>query len=144
MRIFTYTRGDAESHKQLGKKLQELPEGNYVVTIKKNRPIRSLNANRYYHFMLNIIATYTGILHDDLHEAMKYKFNSKVIFFPQGGSQCIGNSTASLDTAEFASFVNKVKNYAITEIGVTIPEAKDVDYQKWMDVENEHDMAFNG
>ncbi len=143
-RIYLYKSKDAKSHKELGQKLQELPEGEYVVEIKKNRAIRSLNANKYYHAILNIAAIETGITHADLHEAMKYKFNSKVIFFPSGGSQCIGNSTANLDSGEFSGFVNRVKQYITDDLGINIPEAKDITYQRWMEIETTYAENFNG
>lgn len=143
-RIYLYKSKDAKSHKELGQKMQELPEGDYVVEIKKNRAIRSLNANKYYHAILNIIAIDTGHTHSELHEAMKLKFNCSVIFFPKGGSQVVGNSTSNLDTQEFSGFVNRVKQWAMDEFGITIPEAKDITYQRWMEIETTYEENFNG
>lgn len=144
MRILLYKAGDAQSHKELGRKLIELTEGEYVITIKKNRVIRSLNANKYYHFILNVIAVHTGHTHEELHEALKMKFNSEMIFFPKSGSQIVARSTSHLDTAQFAAYINRVKNWALNEFSIILPEAKDVDYQKWIDAENQYDLTQTG
>lgn len=144
MKVLLYTAGDAASHKELGKQLQELKPGTYVIEVKKNRAVRSLNANKYYHAILNIACMELDITHENMHEAMKYKFNSKVIFFPAGGSQCIGNSTADLDTKEFAGFVNRVKQYLTDDLGIKIPESRDMDYRTWIEINNAYDDNFPG
>ncbi len=142
-RILIYKAGDPQSHKDLGKKLQELKPGEYVVKITKNRALRSLSANRYYHFCLNIIAIETGHTHEELHEALKAKFNAKIIHFPKGGSQIIGISTSLLDSKEFSGYVNQVKNWALTEFNIVIPEAKDVNYEAWITVQNAYEENQN-
>lgn len=144
MRIFTYTQGNPESHKELGKKLAELNPGNYTIEVKKIRAVRSISANRYYHFILNIIAIETGHDHDELHEAMKMKFNSKMVFFPKGGSQAYGQSTSNLDSAEFSAYLNRVKSWALNEFGIVIPEMEDVTIQLFMESENIYEQNQNG
>lgn len=143
-RFYLYKSKDEKSHKELGKKLQELPEGDYVVEIKRNRPIRSLNANKYYHYVLNVIAINTGHTHAELHEAMKMKFNCAVIFFPKGGSQVISKTTSDLDTAEFQAYVNRVKQWAMDEFGIVIPEKQDVTYMSWTEMETLYEENFRG
>ena len=143
-RFLLYKAKDEQSHKELGAKLRDLPEGEYVIEVKKNRAVRSLKANKYYRFVLNLMAIETGISHDDMHEAMKHKFNSKVIFYPSGGTQCIGESTSSLDVAEFAGYVNRVKQYAQDDLRINIPELKDVDYRRWMEMETLYEENFRG
>jgi hypothetical protein len=142
-KILLYKAGDAESHKQFGREIQQLKPGEYVVKITRNRPIRSLNANKYYHAILNIIGIETGHTHEELHEALKLKFNAKIIHFPKGGSQVVGESTSNLDSKEFAGYVNQVKNWALNEFGIVIPEARDIDYQRWMEIENAYEENQN-
>ena len=145
MRTFIIKSGDETTLKDLGKYLRELkPGGNYIVEVKKNRAIRSLSQNRYYHAILNIIGIETGHTHEELHEAMKMKFNCAVIFFPKGGSQVISKTTADLDSAEFAGYINRVKNWALNEFGIVIPEAKDVDYARWLEIENAYEQNQQG
>lgn len=144
MKILIYTAGDAESHKVTGKALQALPPGEYFIEIKKNRAIRSLQANKYYHVVLNIIGISTGHSHDELHEICKLKFNSQLVDLPKGGSQIIGKTTSNLDTIEFAGYVNRVKQWAMDEWGIVIPESKDIDYKRWMEIENTYNENFSG
>lgn len=144
MRVLLYQAGDAESHRKLGKELSLLDSGEYVVTIKKNRAIRSLSQNKYYHAILKIIAIDTGHDHEMLHEICKKKFNGETISFPKGGMEIVGKSTSNLDTAEFTAYINRVKQWAIDEFDMVIPEAKDVDYKKWIDIENEYERSFTG
>lgn len=143
-------RSDEGKHK-LWNSLKALPEGEYIVEIKKNRPVRSLNANKYYHAVLNIICTQSGqgtgdkkFDHDQLHEILKKKFNGEVINFPKGGSEIVGKSTSDLDTKEFAVYMNRVKNWAREEFDIIIPEHGDVDHIKWMEYENDYNRTFSG
>lgn len=150
MRTFIYTSGDPQSHKEAGRKLQELPltkDGkgiDYAIVIKQNRPVRSLSSNKYYHAVLNIIAIHTGHDHDFLHDEMKRKFNSETVFFPKSGTVIKPKSTADLDTKEFGAFVNRVKLWAMDEFSIVIPEPEDVTYQRWMEIQNEYSRAFSG
>jgi len=144
MKILLYKAGDEKSHKDLGRKLQELKEGEYVVTIKKNRAIRSLSQNKYYHAILNIIGIETGHTHEELHEALKMKFNSEMIFFPKSGSQVVAKSTSDLDSGQFTAYINRVKNWALNEFSIVIPEAKDIDYQRWIEIENAYEENQHG
>ncbi len=145
MRTFIITSGDEKTYKDLGKYLRELkPGSNYIVEVKKNRAIRSMSQNKYYHAILNIIGISTGHTHEELHEAMKMKFNCKVIFFPKGGSQVVANSTANLDVMDFTGYINRVKNWALNEFDIKIPEAKDIDYARWLELENTYDQNQMG
>lgn len=144
MKHIIYNAGDAESHKRLGQQLASLPPGEYVVQIKKNRPIRSMQANKYYHVILNIIAINTGHSHDELHEICKLKFNCHMVDLPKGDSVLIGKTTTDLDSTEFAGYVNRVKQWAQDEWGIIIPEPRDIDYARWMEIENTYNENFSG
>lgn len=140
--MFIYTAGTR--NEKLNQYIKELPPGDYLVTIKKNRPIRSLSANKYYHCILNILGAHTGHTHEQLHDICKKKFNAEVINLPKSGSEIRGKSTTNLDTKEFAAYVNRVKMWAMDEFGVIIPESKDIDYARWMAIENEYEQVHSG
>lgn len=145
MRTFIIKSGDEKTYKPLGVYLRELkPGGNYIIEVKKNRAIRSMSQNKYYHAILNIIGISTGHTHEELHEAMKMKFNCKMIFFPKGGNQVVPQSTSNLDTAEFTAYINRVKRWCIDEFNIIIPEAKDIDYARWLELENTYDQNQQG
>lgn len=46
--------------------VQALPDGDYDITITKHREKRSLNANAYFHLLVNKIAEVTGQSNDDV------------------------------------------------------------------------------
>lgn len=144
MKILIYTAGDEASHKALGQELQKIPPGEYCIEVKKNRPIRSMKANKYYFAILKIIGINTGHTHEELHEIMKLKFNSEIVHFPKSGSQIIGKTTSDMDTAEFAAYLNRVKKFAIEEFNLVIPEPRDLDYVRWMEIENSYNRTFSG
>lgn len=143
-KILLYKAKDETSHRMVGKELASLPEGQYVIEIKKHRIIRSLSANRYYHFILNIISVHTGHSHEELHEALKLKFNGQLIHFPKGGSQMIGGSTANMDTAQFTAYINRVKQWALDEFSISLPEAGQVTNQHEMEAENNYEQTQSG
>lgn len=143
-KILLYRAKHETSHRMVGKALSELPEGQWVIEIKRHCIIRSLSQNRYYHFMLNIISVQTGHSHEELHEAMKLKFNGQMIHFPKGGSQMIGRSTANLETNQFTAFVNRVKQFAIDEFSIILPEAGEVTNQHLMEAENNYEQTQSG
>lgn len=144
MKQLLYIAGNADSHKELGKYLQSLPQGDYVIVIKKNRAIRSLSANRYYHLILNIIGIHTGHTHEQLHEICKLKFNPEIINTPKGGSVVVGRSTNDLDTKEFGAYVNRVKQWSRDEFSINVPEPQDLDYMKQMQIENDYEKVQSG
>jgi|SRR5690242_5489704 len=144
MTIHVYKAGDEAEHQKFGRLLRELPPGDYCITIKKNKPIRSLNANKYYHATLNIIGAESGITHERLHEICKRKFNAEIVQLPRGGAEIMGRSTADMDTKEFAAYVNQVKQWAIDEFNIVIPEPQDVTYEMWMKIQNSYTKVHEG
>lgn len=155
MRIFFYTPSNPEDHKDLGKKLRELPatrkdkNGNdvridYRVEVYEKKHVRSLKANAYYHVILNIIGIDTGHTHEQLHEICKKKFNGDIIHLPKGGMEQVGKTTTNLDTAEFTAYVNRVKQWAQDEFGIVIPDASQLDERRVAEVQNVYDQNNSG
>lgn len=145
MVLLEYTSHSPESDNKLYKTLTELKAGSYIIEIKRNRPIRSLTANKYYWAILTIIATDTGEWdREQLHEVCKRKFNGKPVSLPKGGIEMVGNSTSNLDSQEFAAYVSRVKQWAQNEWGTVIPEARDITYQLWMEIQNKYETTFQG
>jgi hypothetical protein len=143
-KYFLYDNRSEDSKRNLYNELKKLEEGEYVILVKKNRPVRSLSANKYYHAVLKIIGIETGHTHDQLHEICKRKFNAEMIALPKGGTEVYGKSTSDMDTKEFAGYVNRVKQWAQDEFNIIIPELKDLDYRKWMEIENVYDENNSG
>ncbi len=148
MRIFVIKAGDESTFKELGAYLRELgktkKDVEYAVVVKANKPIRSLQSNKYYHTIIKYIAGETGHTHEQIHEICKRKFNSEVVQFPKGGSEFVGRSTKDLNTTEFAGYVNRVVQWALDEFNIVIPKPQDVTYARWMQIENNYDKSQNG
>lgn len=163
MKPFIYTPGDKACHKKLGRELEQLPKdkGDYIITVKRNRPIRSLSANRYYHAIINIIAIDTGHTHEQLHDYCKQHFApmESIVFELKNMSEqqiadlvarklnppeTVIRSTKDMNSTEFATYINKIKMWAAERLGILIPEAKDIDYKKWLEIETEYEKVTSG
>ena len=80
---------------------------------------RSTDANAYYWgVVLALISESTGHSADDLH----YEFR-RMLLSDGDGPIRVGKSTATLDSAQFARYVDQVIAFAATELGITIPPA---------------------
>lgn len=146
MKLILYKSGDADSHKKLGRELQSLPEGEYVIKVTKNKNIRSLGANAYYHMVWNIYATHTGHYIDEL----KHEFYDKIGYFDwfedaRGVRTKRYRSTSDEDTAGFAAIINKQAQWGRDEFpAVIVPRKEDATYLQWMQIENEYNKTFSG
>lgn len=143
-RHYLYSPGDKALHKKLGDALALLEPGEYVVEVRKNRAVRSLDANKYYHAILNMIGIETGHTHQELHKTCKRMFNSDTTYKEDGTTQIYVNSTSDLDTKEFAAYVNNVKHWAMEQFNMVIPDARDMNLHRWLEVESEYERVHSG
>jgi hypothetical protein len=83
---------------------------------------RGLRANAYlWGVVYGALAEWSGHEPEEIHEAMKLKLlPRRVLIMPDGSKAQIAGSTAVLDTAQFAEYVDKVIRYA-AECGVCVP-----------------------
>lgn len=145
-----YDNRERASKEKLWAELKAMDEfpGEYLITIRLNRPVRSIKQNAYYHFVLSCIITMSeagaAYTHDRLHRIASSKFNYKLEELPKGDAVLVGQSTSDIDVDEFVKFTQKVKAWAYDEFEVIIPAREDVDYKKWMDVENSYHKKFYG
>ena len=137
---FIYKAKDKASHKKLGQLLQELDAGEWLVKWTKNRPVRSLGANRYYHAIIHIIATETSTDPGKLHELLKAEFNTEA-YVMNGEVMTYVKSTADLNTKEFADYVRRVKHWAAERLGIIIPDERDIDYAKWDKIKEDYERS---
>lgn len=106
--------------------ISRLPQGKtYDVSIKLHRAKRSTEANALYWKWIGIIASETGNDREVCHKFFAKKFlgydtkefgNEKI---------AIVKSTATLDTAQFAEYMNQVEAFASTELGIVLPTPND-------------------
>lgn len=116
---------DQEQFKRLGAKLAD---GDYVFSVSRFVAKRSLKANAYYHgVIVEILADYWGLEHDDAHELIKQHCNNKVVEVVNKDTgeveeKTIGVSTASLDKEAWTLFIERCQRWAAIEFNVVIPD----------------------
>nr|BDD43627.1 hypothetical protein 7 [Dehalococcoidia bacterium] len=100
------------------------PNSKVWVIIKDDKETRSLKQNAYYHgVIVSMLAEFFGYDHDEMHEALKWKFLQK----PDAPVPTV-RSTRTLDTKEFIKFNKTIKRWAAVEFSFYIPDPNEVDY----------------
>ena len=100
-------------------------EGERVqISIRKWRGRRSDQSNRYYWGdVVAIIAEHCGYEPEEAHDALK------VLFLTDHAAEAPlprVKSTAALNTTEFCEYIDRVKRWAATDLGLVIPEPGEV------------------
>lgn len=102
------------------------------VTVRRRKATRSVRANRYWWgICVQLVAEHTGYTPEEIHDIAKQMFLPKTLAVNDGngeikGEFVIGGSTRKLNTAEFAEFVERFKQWAATTLDVVIPDADKV------------------
>lgn len=102
--------------------MKQFQRGPAVMRIEIPKKGRSSQANRYYWgVVLALIADHTGYEQDELHEYFKTRFNP-INFVFAGDEQVIGGSTRQMTSKQFAEYIDRIRRFAETELGMTLPE----------------------
>jgi len=111
----------------LDKMLANMPDGEYVFSIKEMKNDRSEKQNRYYWgVVIKILSENFGYLPLEIHEVLKSTLLPKELDF--GIMKVISSrSTTSLNTSEFEEYLEKVRVWANQEFGVIIPLPNEVE-----------------
>ena len=111
----------------------KIKEGiDYTLYLLDDKKQRTLNANRYYFgVVLKVISDETGeknvnIAVDDLHEVLKFKFNSKVILI-DGEPHEIGESTKKMTQDRFIEYIEQIREWALADLNCWIPLPTEVE-----------------
>lgn len=93
-----------------------------TLTIGENKPERSGNQNAYYWgVVLKTIGDELGYTQDELHEALKWKFLRKEAEPDKFRPFDTVRSTAKLKTDEFEDYLDRVRMWAASEMGIVVP-----------------------
>lgn len=110
----------------------KLKEGvEYTIYLMDKKKNRTLSANRYYFgVVLKTISDFMGndnldITIDDLHEALKGKFNSKVVLI-NGEAYDIGESTKKLSQDDFIKYIEEIREWSLDTLNCYIPTPQEV------------------
>jgi inosine-uridine nucleoside N-ribohydrolase len=107
-----------------------LPNGQYVLTVKKKTTPRSRNQNALMWMWFQCISEATGNTKEEVHDAYCYMFLSRPVTFGrrQGSVPC---GTSHLTSSEMKDFLDKVQADAAAELGITLPNPDDLYYQEF-------------
>ncbi len=98
--------------------LKQFKEGQEIkYSISRYSKARSNNQNSYmWGCVYGLISDFTGYTNDEVHDAMRIKF-LKI----QDAPITIIRSTSSLSTVEMEDYLSKIRTWASSELGVSIP-----------------------
>ena len=135
------------SHLSVGKELQKLDEGfTYLLSIKRNRAIRSLSANNFFWMVINLYATATGHTKNEIDFMFRMARHWKEIAMPSSGEVIrVPKETHELDTKDFSAVINNLLQWGREEFpNVIVPRREDATYLDYMRIEDEYDEANAG
>ena len=132
------------------KKMDIATDKTYFVSIKEEKPIRSLNQNRYYWgVVLKVLALEFGYSAEEMHEISKQQFNQEHRWLkwqregiPQAREYSFGGSTKELDTAEFSEYVDLIRGWAASEFQINIPDPNEVTDEIYEQISEKYDKRF--
>lgn len=108
--------------------LQRMRDGEVFVTVTRRTATRSLQQNRWYWgVIVELLSEHTGYRPEEIHDVLKAKFLPKRLAIADGngaikGEFVIGGSTTRLNTLEFGEYCEAVRQWALEELGVVIPD----------------------
>jgi len=104
-------------------------KGRHAVGIKKDRKTRSLAENRYYWgIILTYIADETGYSKEEAHQIFGRMFLRYDKQMPDGTTEAFVRSTTSLNTMELEEYLEKIRIFALSELGTYIPLPNEINY----------------
>jgi hypothetical protein len=125
----------SEDKKKVIDYVNRLPENKeYVVKINVKRKNRSIPQNDLYWLWLTCIMDETGEHKDNLHEYFKqyYLGASETIVFDKYRI-FVPPTTTGLDTLQFTNYLNRIEQFAATELGIILPHPEDAVWEDFHD-----------
>lgn len=102
--------------------MRDMQRGPVIVHVEIYRARRTLQANRYYFgVVLKAISDHTGYDVEELHEYFKQTYNPHQITIGHDET-VVGGSTRTLTTQQFHDYLDKIRRFASTELGITFPD----------------------
>lgn len=108
---------------RLSRYLSTLKAGLYELTIKRRIKTRSLAQNNYlWGVVYELVSCETGMSPEEVHNFCKMAFLKKRV-----GKWVTLGSTANLSTLDFSDYVERVRAWAGSELGVVIPDPGEIE-----------------
>lgn len=129
----------ADINARLNQWFDALPNGLYLLTIKRVNPHRSISQNNLMWAWFTCIAeawteaTDRPFTAQDVHDSYCLLLLPKRT--PKGN---VGGSTSRLTTEEMTNFLNRVQADAAAEYGITLPSPDDQYFEAWYSQYQQH------
>lgn len=112
--------------------VDKLPEGRrFDVFVKIHREKRTVDQNRLLFLWIGCISRETGYFKDEVHEIFKKKFLGVETFEMWGEKVERVKSTTSLNTKQFSDYLERIQQFASTEMGIILPDPKDQYFEQF-------------
>ena len=99
-------------------------ESPYTVEVKKNRNTRSnLQNNYYWKCIVQVLAEELGYFNDEIHDILRAKFLNEWEMIEINNNKIGLNkivSTTSLNTKEFENYTEKIRIWALSDLGIRL------------------------
>ena len=104
-----------------------LSETEKIVELTEKKPVRTIQQNKYLHVIIGYFASQCGYTLDYVKDNYFKKLCNKDIFVRETDDKYLGKvtivrSSASLDTSEITTAIDRFRNWASAEAGIYLPE----------------------
>lgn len=125
------------------KRITKMKSGEYLLTVTKVFPARSLDQNAYYWAVpVKVIAEYIGDDEKAADRLIRAACLSETILLPNGSAMQIVGEHKSLTTAEFARFIDRVRVWAKNDHDVPIPAPNEVSDKELIEISERYNSLF--
>ncbi len=111
--------------------IERLPYKPYLVKIELIKQKRSIAQNSLYWLWLTCIEQEGSNNRDELSEYFKAKYLLPTEVTVRGETVLIRPSTTKLDTQQFTVYLEKIKQFALDELGVLLPEPSEQGFNEF-------------
>jgi hypothetical protein len=112
--------------------IEKLFDRDKKVKIEPVRRMRSVSQNRLYWLWIACLEHETGNSKEDLHSYFKQRYiepMNKIVF---GETIEMRPSTKDLDTKYFTLYLDKIQQFAATDLKITLPNPSDRDFDEFL------------
>ena len=108
-------------------RVNKLYKDQKVVELTEKKPVRTIQQNKYLHVIIGYFASQCGYTLDYVKQNYFKILCNKDIFVRETDDKYLGNvtivrSSASLDTSEMTTSIERFRNWASVEAGIYLPE----------------------
>lgn len=109
----------------------------YVLEINKSKNKRSLSQNRFYWGVaLPILSDHFGYNTEEMHQICAAIF----LRYEKDGKDFV-KSTTKLDTKEFENYLDKIRQWSMSEHGIHIPVPNEVTEEMYLELQRKYNQA---